>query len=326
MNNQPNYFKIGFFVILGTVILAGAIISFGAGKFFEKKYVVETYFDQSVQGLSVGAALTFQGVQVGNISEIGFVFQEYDTDFQYVLVRAQIYPNKGSSKDKPKLFIDDSDRERGLKKMIEKGLRLQLASQGVTGIALLNAVYLEPESYPPLKIDWKPEFYYIPSAPGTIEQITKTIEKLTETIQSIDFKEISDDVEELVVTLNMAVQQADIPKVSKDLRSLLVSLDKTVTNTDKLINSNDTKKTLANIAETTQELKNTLKRTDRLIQNREHNISAILENVERVSEDVNEFMVTVRRYPSWVLFGEPPPHFGHENKEEIENKEENKNE
>jgi len=319
MNNKPNFFKIGLFVILGTLILAGAIIFFGAGKFFEKKYVVETYFDQSVQGLSVGAALTFQGVQVGNISEIGFVFQEYDTDLQYVLVRAQIYPNKGSNKGKPKLFINDKDREQGLKRMIDKGLRLQLASQGVTGIALLNAVYLDPASYPPLNINWKPEYYYIPSAPGTIEQITKTIEKLTETIQSIDFKEISDDVEQLVVTINMAVQQADIPQVSKDLQNLLVSIDKTVTNTDKLLNGKDIKQTLSNIAQTTEELKRTLKRTDQLIQNREHNIEITLNNVQKISEDMSEFMETLQKYPSWVLFGEPPPHFGKDIKVEEPN-------
>ena len=316
MNNKPNFFKIGLFVILGTLILAVAIIFFGAGKFFEKKYVVETYFDQSVQGLSVGAALTFQGVQVGNISEIGFVFQDYNTDFQYVLVRAEIYPNKGRHKGKSKLFVDDSNREQGFKKMIEKGLRLQLASQGVTGIAFLNAVYLDPENYPALNIDWKPEYTYIPSAQGTIAQITQMIEKLTKTIESINFKGISDDVEQLVETVNLAVQQADIPQVSKDLQNLLVSLDKTVTNTDKLLNSKDIKQTITNIAQTTEELKRTLKRTDRLIQSREHNISAILQNVERVSEDLGEFMITVRRYPSWVLFGEPPPHFGHKDKEE----------
>jgi phospholipid/cholesterol/gamma-HCH transport system substrate-binding protein/paraquat-inducible protein B len=319
MSQKPNFFKIGLFVILGTLILAGAIIFFGAGKFFEKRYVIETYFDQSVQGLSVGAALTFQGVQIGNISEIGFVFQEYDTHLQYVLVRAEIFPNKGSNKGKPKLFIDDKDREQGLQKMVDKGLRLQLASQGVTGLAVLNAVYLEGESYPALNINWKPEYPYVPSAPGTIAQITKSIEKLTETIDSIDFKEISDDVEQLLETINLTVQHADIPQLSKDMQSLLISLDKTVTNTDKLLQSKDVKETLANIAQTTEELKRTLKRTDRLIQNREHNIQGILENVERVSEDVNEFMITVRKYPSWVLFGEPPPRFGHENKEENNN-------
>ena len=320
MGQKPNFFKIGLFVIAGSLFLAIAIIIFGAGKFFEEKYVVETYFDQSVQGLSVGAALTFQGVQVGNISEISFVFQDYDTDYQYVLVRAEIYPNKNRHKGKSKLFIDDSNREEGLKKMIDKGLRLQLASQGVTGIAFLNAVYLDTENYPPLNIDWKPDNPYIPSAQGTIAQITQMIEKLTKTIESINFKEISDDVEQLVVTLNMAVQQADIPRVSKDLQELLVTLNQTVANTDKIIKSKDLKETLANIAQTTEELKATLRRTDRLLQNREHNIGTILQNVERISEDLKEFMVTVRRYPSWVLFGEPPPHLGHENKEENENK------
>jgi ABC-type transporter Mla subunit MlaD len=320
MSQKPNYFKIGLFVIAGTLILAVAIIIFGAGKFFEKQYTVETYFDQSIQGLNVGAALKFQGVQVGNISEIGFVFQDYKTDLQYVLVRAEIYPNKvGSSKGKKKLFIDDDDRERGLKKMIENGLRLQLASQGITGIAFLNAVYLDPVRHPPLNIDWKPEYLYIPSAQGTIAQITKTIEKLTETIESIHFKEISDKVEELLTTLNLAVQQADIPAVSKDLQNLLVSLDKTVVNADKLINSKDIIQTLTNIAETTEELKRTLKRTGRLIQNREHNIEITLNNVQRISEDLSEFMVTLKRYPAWVLFGEPPPHFGKDIKVEEPN-------
>jgi len=319
MSQKPNFFKIGLFVILGTLVFAVAIIIFGAGKFFEKKYMLETYFNQSVQGLTIGSAVSFQGVQIGNVSEIGFVFQDYNTDYQYVLVRAQIYPNKGAHKGKYQLFTDDYDRKSGLQEMVEKGLRLQLASQGITGVAILNAVYLDPEAYPALNIDWKPDYPYIPSAPGTITQITQTIEKLTKTIESIDFKEITDDVEELVKTLNIAVQQADIPQLSKDMQNLMISMDKAVTNTDKLLQSKDVKETLANIAQTTQELKRTLKRTDRLIQNREHNIQGILENVERVSQDVNEFMITVRKYPSWVLFGEPPPRFGHKEKEEKNN-------
>ena len=75
MSQKPNYFKIGLFVIAGTLVLAIAIIIFGGGKYFEETYILETYFEQSVQGLDVGAPIKFQGVQVGNISEIGFVFE-----------------------------------------------------------------------------------------------------------------------------------------------------------------------------------------------------------------------------------------------------------
>ncbi len=309
MSEKPNYFKIGLFVILGTLVLAAAIIIFGGGKFFEKKYVLETYFDQSVEGLSVGSPLKFQGVKIGNVSELGFVFNDYQTDYHYVLVRAETYPERRITRNKKHRFLSDAQRKKNLDQMIAKGLRLQLASQGVTGLAFLNAVYLDPQRYPPLPIDWKPEYIYIPSAPGTITLITQTIEKLTETIQSINFKEISDDIEELVVTLNNTVKEAKVAQVSEDLQNLLKTLNNTTGELDKILKSKDVKTTLTNISETTGQLRKTLVRADRLIQNREHNVKITLDNIERISEDLREFMTTVKNYPSWVLFGNPPPHF-----------------
>lgn len=318
MSQKPNYFKIGLFVIAGTLVLAIAIIIFGGGKYFEETYILETYFEQSVQGLDVGAPIKFQGVQVGNISEIGFVFEDYKTSYQYVLVRSKII--KRTRKNSTfSLFIDDNDRELGMKKMIEKGLRLQLASQGITGVAFLNAVYLDPEKHPPLSIDWKPKYLYVPSAQGTIEQITQSIEKLTDSIGNIDFKDISDDVKKLLTTLNLTVQEADIPKLSKKLQSTLETLDKTVAGAGKTINSKEVKQTLTNVAETTEEFRNALKRTARLLESREDNLTITLKNIQRISEELSEFIGTVKKYPSWVLFGDPPPHFGHEKKEEDKN-------
>jgi paraquat-inducible protein B len=318
MSQKPNYFKIGLFVIAGTLVLAIAIIIFGGGKYFEETYMLETYFEQSVQGLDVGAPIKFQGVQVGNISEIGFVFEDYKTSYQYVLVRSKII--KRTRKNSTfSLFIDDNDRELGMKKMIEKGLRLQLASQGITGVAFLNAVYLDPEKHPPLSIDWKPKYLYVPSAQGTIEQITQSIEKLTDSIGNIDFKDISDDVKKLLTTLNLTVQEADIPKLSKKLQSTLETLDKTVAGAGKTINSKEVKQTLTNVAETTEEFRNALKRTARLLESREDNLTITLKNIQRISEELSEFIGTVKKYPSWVLFGDPPPHFGHEKKEEDKN-------
>ncbi len=319
MSQKPNYFKIGLFVIAGTLVLAIAIIIFGGGKYFEETYMLETYFEQSVQGLDVGAPIKFQGVQVGNISEIGFVFEDYKTSYQYVIVRAKIIKRTTTKNSKFSLFIDDNDRELGMKKMIEKGLRLQLASQGITGVAFLNAVYLDPEKHPPLSIDWKPKYLYVPSAQGTLEQITQSIEKLTESIGNINFKDISDDVEKLLATINLTVQEADIPKLSKDLQSTLETIDNTVAGAGKIINSKEVKQTLTNVAETTEEFRKTLKRTDRLLQSREDNLTITLKNIQRISEELSEFIGTVKKYPSWVLFGDPPPHFGHEKKEEDKN-------
>lgn len=316
MSQKPNYFKIGLFVVLALLILAGAIIFFGGGKFFEEKVTVETYFDQSVQGLSVGSSLEFQGVQIGNVSYIGFVFNEYKTNRQYVLVRAEIYGNKVAGKGKGRLYQTDKERVEGFKEMINQGLRLQLASQGITGIAFLNAVYLDPERYPPLEHEWKPEFMYIPSAPGTITQITQTIEELSDSIENIDFKQISEEIEKLVVSLNKTVEEAKVGELSKDLKVLIMSLNSTVTELDKILKSDDAKETLANVTAITSDLRTTLNRTDRLLSSREHSLKLTMENIERVTEDARELMDLLKKYPSWVLFGNPPPHIEGEDKAE----------
>jgi phospholipid/cholesterol/gamma-HCH transport system substrate-binding protein/paraquat-inducible protein B len=314
MSQKPNYFKIGLFVVLALLILAGAIIFFGGGKFFEEKVTIETYFDQSVQGLSVGSSLEFQGVQIGNVSYIGFAFNEYKTNRQYVLVRAQIYGNKIAGKGKGRLYETDKARVEGFKEMISQGLRLQLASQGITGIAFLNAVYLDPARYPALEHEWKPEFMYIPSAPGTITQITQTIEELSDSIENIDFKQISEEIEKLVVSLNKTVEDAKVGELSKDLKVLINSLNSTTTELDNILKSKDAKETLANVTAITSDLRTTLNRTDRLLSSREHSVKLTLENIERISEDMREFMETLKKYPSWVLFGNPPPHIEGEDK------------
>ena len=77
MSKKTNFYKIGLFVISGMTFLVLLIIILGARSMFEKKYVVETYFDESVQGLDIGSPVKFRGVAIGNVTEITFVQDKY---------------------------------------------------------------------------------------------------------------------------------------------------------------------------------------------------------------------------------------------------------
>src|SRR4030042_2062526 len=70
MAKQANRMMIGGFVVLAVIIMAASLVVFGSGKFFQKtnKYIL--YFNGSVRGLSVGAPVLFQGVQVGSVISI----------------------------------------------------------------------------------------------------------------------------------------------------------------------------------------------------------------------------------------------------------------
>ena len=322
MSREASYFKIGVFVIVGFAIVVIGIVVFGAGKFFHEKATIETYFNQSVQGLEVGAPLKFQGVQIGNVSEIAFVFNYYKTEQNYVLVRAEVYQDKvGIRKIRGKI-LNYEERMAILKGLIEKGMRLELASQGITGLAFLNMVYKDPERLRPLPIDWKPEYFYVPSTPGTITLVTETIENLTQTIQTIDIKAITDKVDQLLNTTNKAVEDAQIAAVSQDIRKLVASLESNSQNLNSVLKGQELQQSLDNLSKTmenlntaSQELPKTvatlnksLREVSNFTSDQQQQIGPILENMKDTTESLSELLDTAKRYPSWVVFGNPPPH------------------
>ncbi|MEJ2477293.1 MAG: MlaD family protein [Desulfobacterales bacterium] len=70
MAKQANRMMIGGFVVAAVVLLAASLVVFGSGKFFKKTVKYILYFDGSVKGLSVGAPVLFQGVQIGSVASI----------------------------------------------------------------------------------------------------------------------------------------------------------------------------------------------------------------------------------------------------------------
>ena len=75
---KANYFKVGIFLVLATALLVVAVVILGAGTFAPKGEYFETYFDRSVSGLSKGAPVALQGVQVGKVESIGFASEVYE--------------------------------------------------------------------------------------------------------------------------------------------------------------------------------------------------------------------------------------------------------
>jgi phospholipid/cholesterol/gamma-HCH transport system substrate-binding protein/paraquat-inducible protein B len=140
-----SYFKIGIFVISAVVLGVLGVVVLGAGAIFQKKSIVETYIDESVQGLDVGSPVKFRGVPVGNVEDISLTSVEYRTRLQYVLVRFSISSNMFQ-------FPVNDPSSPALQRELDRGFRIRMAAQGLTGVAYLEADYLNPERNPPLLI------------------------------------------------------------------------------------------------------------------------------------------------------------------------------
>ncbi len=98
MSLKANYFKLGLFVIGAVVAGAIVLVVIGSGRWFQPKLTIETYFNESVQGLDIGSKLKYRGVAIGEVTRIGFTYNKYQQDkpmqqrARYVLVEAQIQP------------------------------------------------------------------------------------------------------------------------------------------------------------------------------------------------------------------------------------------
>jgi len=324
MSAKANYFKIGIFVISAAVIAIIAIIVLGVGTVFQKKVMMETYIDGSVQGLDVGAPVKFRGVKFGNVEEITFVDEEYELDIKsedyfryskYVLVKVSLEPRLEMTREERQLFLE---------KMIVRGLRVRLASQGITGTAFLEVDYLDPEKNPPLDITWEPRTYYVPSVPSTITQFTESMEKILEKVEQIDFHGITGGIEETLKEMKESIDDLNIKNISKLVENLLTEVRETnkkikplITDASETMDSvkemvDDTRKPLAEslgeLPEIIAQLKRTLRQFNYFVSSEKQNIGVSTENVRVITGNLRDMTEDAKRYPSQFLFGDPPPH------------------
>jgi phospholipid/cholesterol/gamma-HCH transport system substrate-binding protein/paraquat-inducible protein B len=310
MSAKANYFKIGVFVISAAIIAIIAIIALGAGSFFKKKIMLETYMPGSVQGLDVGSPFKYRGVKMGNVVEITFVGTEYKFDpdsrdyltyGQHVLVKIAIEPARD---------VTEEEQRQLMERMIAKGLRVRLAAQGITGVAYLEADYVDPERYPLPEIKWEPKTYYVPSVPSTISELTVSVDKILIKLEEIDVKGITDDVETTLEKVTKTLEDMNMKKISKQVESLLVELRETNKKTGPLLSdaSKAMSLTLDELPDIIAQTKRTLRMFNNFVSSEEQNFGVSTENVRVITGNLRDLTENARRYPSLLMFGDPPPH------------------
>ena len=329
MTAKAHYFKIGVFTVSGILLAVAAVIILGAGALFKKKFMMETYFDESVQGLSVGAPLKYRGVTIGSVEHIGFVRNEYKTLSDddryryghYVVVRVSV----------KEVFPGQSEEERRIdvQRRIEEGLRVRLTSQGLTGVVYLEADNLDPHEYPPVTIAWVPKTLYIPSGRSTVTVLGTALNKIAKDLEQAQVHKVMADLDRLIVSITKVTDETDMKHLSAQAGQTMGEVQSTLQQARSLLSNPNIQKIMADAAATSAELSlaskqfrrmsdelpgtvmrldNTVRRVDHLIAGKSQDVDEILANLRIVSADLRELMTNAKRYPSQVILGEPPSH------------------
>lgn len=217
---------IGAFVLGAVALGVGAVIVFGSGMFFTPKYRFIMFFENSVNGLQVGAPVLFRGVPIGEVTGISIDADAGDLHCYIPVVveieggKVRMTVNKAKApKDESLLQASQESVHELLTKLVERGLRAQLVTQSFVTGQLAVALDIMPDTDVRLVGDSAlPE---IPTVPSAFEKLTQTLTKLP--------------LETLVDRLTATVTGIDKLVNSPEIQALPAKLDRTLdTGTDLL--------------------------------------------------------------------------------------------
>ena len=244
MSTKVSPTLIGAFVIGAVALIVIAILLLGSGRLFRQTRDFVLYFDNSVNGLRVGAPVKFKGVEVGSVKDIRLQLEK-GAEVNKIPVIIEIDLEKLTLRGAtPEIAVD---REAFHKAVVE-GFRGQLAMESlVTGV-----LYVALDFFPGTPINFVQQenvnnkYPEIPTLPTSLELAKGAVERILNKLEEVDFKRLidsltktSDGVGQLVsvnsTTVKSILQSVDqaMPQLRgaiSDFRTLTATANNNVTN------------------------------------------------------------------------------------------------
>lgn len=184
MNEQKQRLRIGIFIVSGLLLVLAILFFLGGRDLMTPKIKVHTYFPESVQGLSHGAAVKYRGAPIGTVSKVSILFSK-----RIVQVDMEI--------DVSSFAGEEEEIRNELIQEIRNGLRCRLEYLGITGLKFIDFDYFAaPGDELPIAPNFigDPFAIYVPSVPSTFTDIYASVARAIEKLDKINIDEISSDV------------------------------------------------------------------------------------------------------------------------------------
>ena len=238
MNQKISPTLIGAFVVGAVALLVIAVIAFGSGRLFRQSKEFVLYFDNSVNGLRIGAPVKFKGVEIGSVKDIRLQLDRgrqvdkipviIEIDLEKMLSRGA----SGLVADKPEAFHQA---------IIERGLRGQLLAESLVTGLLYVGLDLFPDTPIRLvqKVNGDHKYPEIPTTPTTLEEAQDAVTRIINKLEEIDFAGLTKSLSETVDGVNQLVNSPDLKASLRALQQTMPKVDEALVSMRKLVTSVD---------------------------------------------------------------------------------------
>jgi paraquat-inducible protein B len=208
---------IGAFIFGAIILVFIALLFFSGGRIFAEKAPVVMYFNNSVQGLQVGAPVKLKGVIIGEISDISIDFPNDSSQGVTASVHADLLLKRINLKG---IQVG----EEFFSHAIENGLRAQLNYLSL----LTGQLYVELDFYP----NTSARFHDDKDSLLELPTIATDFESLFKDLQSLNLKNVITNVDKLAQQLSDIAASGKIQQALDNFDSAATAVRNTAAHID----------------------------------------------------------------------------------------------
>ncbi len=271
MSKKASPTAIGAFVVGAIALAVAGIVVLGSGRFFQRTFPLVSFFEGSVNGLSVGAPVKFKGVDIGSVTHI---FIQIDPKDQNARIPVYLALDLDKMRKAGVLPKPDQTVDAAFANAIAHGLRAQLQTESILTGVLFVELNFHPET-PAIYVGSWDGTAEVPTLPTQLERLQEQIRGAIAKINEIDFKGLIDSL------TNTSDSVRDFAS-SPDLKTAIKSASETLDSIRDLSNTVD-----KNVAPLTSSVASTSKRIDKAGQGLEKTLAELDKTLASLRELVD---------------------------------------
>ncbi len=191
-----------------------------------RRVPVVSYFTDSITGLAPGAAVTFQGVRIGEVLGYDLVYDAATQQLR-VPVRYEIEPDRvaGSIQAEGRGVLENA------RLLVHQGMRARLMSANlITGQQQIALEMVENAT--PAEITMQGDVIVLPTVPGQFASILDGVNRVLASIQALPLQDIGRNLDSTVSGVNDLVRGPELRQSLAALQGTLVAAEETMRRID----------------------------------------------------------------------------------------------